>query len=174
MWFRRKRNAQRRKPDLDVRQFDQFKSIDQVFPKSSVITMPSPSIFRTIPDDSQRSPHVARSHTSETVSADNTQQSFGVSPVSGTSLHGQYSSVNHPAASVRRSKRHKAVPVISSRSRSFDRPGSSGQSTSTHSGAEQGSVSAITSENQVVYQHRDAGQVVRELPPPYIFPPETG
>jgi len=160
MWFRRKRNGQRRKPDLDVRQFDQLKSIDQVFPKSSVITMPSPSKSRTIPNNSQRLPHVARPHTSETVSADNTWQSFGVSPVSGTSLHGQYSSAN--------------PPVISSRSHSFDRPGSSGQSTSTHSGAEQGNVSAITSENEVVYQHRDAGQVVRELPPPYILPPETG
>jgi len=126
MWFHRKRNAQRGKPDLDVRQFDQFRSIDQVFPESSVITMSPPSKSRTIPDDSQRLPHVVRPHTSETVSADNTRQSFGVSPVSGSSSHGQYSSVNPPAASVRRSKGHKAVPVISSTSRSFDRPGSFG------------------------------------------------
>jgi len=174
MWFHRKRNAQRRKPDLNVRQFDQFKSIDQVFHESSVMTVPSPRKSGTIPVYS--SPHVTRPHTSETVSTDNTQQSLRMSstqfPVGSSSLHGQHSSVNPPAASVRRSKGHKAM--ISSKSHSFNWPGSSGQSTSTHSRAVQGDVPAVTSENEVVYQHQDAGQVVRELPPPYILPPETG
>lgn len=182
VWYylRRKRYAHGRKPDLDVqfRQFDLFRPIGQVFPESSVTTMPSPRKSRTIPVDSQRLPHVARPHTPETLSADNTRQSFGMSsvqsPVNGVNLHGQSSSVNPPAASVRRLKGQEAVPVISSESPSFDWPRSAGQSMSTHNGTVRGNVPAVTSENEVVYQHRDAGQVVRELPPPYILPPETG
>jgi len=179
IWYylRRKRNAQGGKPD-QFRQFDLFRPIGQVFPESNVITAPSPRKSRTIPVESQRLPHVARSHTPETLSADNMRQSFGMNsvqfPTSGANLHGQSSSVNPLAVSVRRSKGQEAVPVISSESRSFDWPRSSGQSMSTHNGTVQGNVPVVASENEVVYQHRDAGQVVRELPPPYILPPETG
>jgi len=179
MWYylRRKRKTQGGKPDLDV-QFRQFRPIGQIFPESSAVTTPSPKKSKTIPVESQRLPHVAGPQTPETLSADNTRQSFGVSsvqpPASRTNLHGQSSSVNPPAASVRRSQGQEAVPVISSESRSFDLPRSFGQSMPTHNGTAQGNVPVVTSENEVAYQHRDAGQVVRGLPPPYILPPEIG
>ena len=174
MWYylRRKRNMQGGKPV----QFRQFRPIGQIFPESSAVTTPSPKKSMPIPVESQRLPHVAGPQTPETLSADNTRQSFGMSsvqpPTSRTNLHGQSSSVNPPAASVRRSQDQEAVPVISSESRSSDWPRSSGQSMSTHDGTAQGNVPVVTSENEVAYQHRDAGRVARELPPPYILPPE--
>jgi len=62
------------------------------------------------------------------------------------------------------------MPVISSELQSFDQPGCSRQHISSHNEVVQGNEPIVSRENELVCQHRDAGQVIPELPPPYILP----
>lgn len=64
----------------------------------------------------------------------------------------------------------KVMPVTSSEFQSFDQPACSRQHMSSHNEIGQGNEPIVTSENELVCQHRDAGQVIPELPPPYILP----
>lgn len=122
----------------------------QVFPLSSAITTLSPGKSKTIP------------------------QSFRMGsakfPVSDTYSHGQSSSVSPLAASACCSQGQEVMPVISSEFQSFDQPGCSRQHISSHNEVVQGNEPIVSRENELVCQHRDAGQVIPELPPPYILP----
>lgn len=172
------------RPNLDIkpRQFDQFIPSGQAFSinnlvESGVITTPSPGKARSIPAGSHGSPHKVIPYTPEILSANNTRQPSGTGsvplPVNDTDSHSQPSSVNPPAVSVRRSKGQETTQVTMSESRTSDRPGSLGPPILIRNGSVRGSRLTAASENELIYQHQDAGQAVRELPPPYICPPEA-
>ncbi|KAF9447089.1 hypothetical protein P691DRAFT_802995 [Macrolepiota fuliginosa MF-IS2] len=111
----------------------------------------------------------------ESVSMDSTR----LSSTAGANLRNRPSFANFPARSVRRSKGEEAAQEAMSEADSSMLTQSAAPSGSGRHPiwpARSGSLQATPStpmESEIIYQHQDAGQVVRELPPPYIAPPDA-
>ncbi|KAJ3577010.1 hypothetical protein NP233_g18 [Leucocoprinus birnbaumii] len=190
---KKKRGVRHEEAVLDVtpRQFVESGSAGQVlsinnFMDTSTITTPSPMKGSFITPESHGLPYVVEPFGHDTLSIDTSTRlstsgaGSAVSPSGGANLQSRPSFANFPATSVRRSKAQEAAQEGMSEtnhtilSRSSMPSGSSGQPVwPARSGSLQGAGMSDAGEPELIYQHRDAGQVVRELPPPYIAPPDT-
>ncbi|KXN85164.1 hypothetical protein AN958_11586 [Leucoagaricus sp. SymC.cos] len=167
--------------DVFPRQFVEAGSSGRVlsinnFMSSSTTASPSPSKAGFSPDP-YRLPYVIEPYT-ESLSAGSNGTGTGSaqSPDASSNLRSRPSFANFPASSVRRSKGQEAAQDALSESNPTTVTRSSGPSGSTwpvRSGSLQ--ANGVTGDqDEVIIQHTDGGQVpvVRELPPPYIAPPD--
>lgn len=118
---------------------------------------------------------------SMSMDSDPNRMSSGSSHVPGANLRSRPSFANFPATSVRRSKAQEAAQDATSDSDGATLMHSQSAMATSSAGhpvwpARSASLQANATspvESEIIYQHQDAGQVVRELPPPYIAPPDV-
>ncbi|KAF7760860.1 hypothetical protein Agabi119p4_10269 [Agaricus bisporus var. burnettii] len=182
-WIHRRRRLESLKPDIEPRQFmdsgpsGQVLSVTQ-FMASSPNHTPSSGKTAFSPIGSLPYSIEPFSDDRRDSTADQSQPHFHLTSSSGADQRGGPSFAQFPVSSVRRSGKareaaqttlahHDRSQMSSSSARLLpDWPVRSASLQPPH----HDSMSTSAMESEIIYQHQDAGQVVRELPPPYIPP----
>lgn len=189
-WLRRGRKSQEIEEggiDTLPRQFIETGSSGQILSINNFL--PSGASITSSPNKSSFSPGAqSLAYASEPFNpyndssiADSSHLSSGSGP--GANLRNRPSFANFPHSSVRRSKAAEAAHESTSEIGNAD---PTQRSSVIASGSAGGNIWPVRSgslqengvlgtpvDNELIYQHQDAGQVVRELPPPYLAPPDV-
>lgn len=181
-WIRRRRRLESLRPDIEPRQFmdsgpsGQVLSVTQFLGSSPNNT---PSSGKTAFSPIGSLPYTVEPFSDDRrdSTADQSQPHFHQTSSSGADQRSGPSFAHFPVSPVRRSgkAREAAQTTLAHHDRSQmssssllhpDWPVRSASLQPPH----HDSMSTSAMESEIIYQHQDAGQVVRELPPPYIPP----